>query len=248
MTDLQPAFNYRYFVDHAAKVGGRILDYGCGAGKIVALGLDRGLDIWGADTYSGYYAGWASALEPRLRDRVRAIRNGVTDFPDGHFDLVISNQVLEHVTDPEAVIADIFRMIRPGGLFLAAFPVTETWYEGHVGLYFAHRFAPGSHLRAAYFDFCHRIHQGLYRGDLTRAAWVRQCERTLDDACFYYPHQRMFGALKNIFRTPVEDIAADYMRTRLGERARFIPAFGDQLLRFAYHKRAGEIVAVRKSA
>ena len=109
MTDLEPAFNYRYFVDHAAKVGGLILDYGCGAGKIVAQGLDRGLDIWGADTYSGY--GWASALEPRLRDRVRTIRDGVTDLPDGQFDLVISNQVLEHVTDPEAVIADIFRMI-----------------------------------------------------------------------------------------------------------------------------------------
>ena len=75
------------------------------------------------------------------------MRDGVTDFPDGHFDLVISNQVLEHVTDPEAVIADVFRMIKPGGLFLAAFPVTETWYEGHVGLYFAHRFAPGSRFR-----------------------------------------------------------------------------------------------------
>jgi hypothetical protein len=86
------------------------------------------------------------------------------------------------------------------------------------------------------------------RGDLTRAAWVRQCERTLDDACFYYPHRRMFAALNDTFRTPVEDIAADYMRTRLGERARFIPALGDPLLRFVYHKRAGEIVAVRKSA
>ena len=45
---------------------------------------------------------------PQARDRVRTIQNGVIDFPDGHFDLVLSNQVLEHVTDPEAVIAKSF--------------------------------------------------------------------------------------------------------------------------------------------
>jgi hypothetical protein len=73
MTDLQPSFNCRYFVDHAARVGGRILDYGCGAGKIVAPGLDRGLDIWRADTFPGYYGAWASLLEPRIRERMETI-------------------------------------------------------------------------------------------------------------------------------------------------------------------------------
>lgn len=243
MTDVQPAFNYRYLVDRAAKVGGRILDYGCGTGQIVALGLDRGLDIWGTDTFSGYYASWASALQPRVRERVRDIRNGVTDFPDGHFDLVISNQVLEHVTDPEAVIADIIRTIKPGGLLLAAFPVTETWYEGHVGLYFVHRLRPGSQLRSAVFDISHRLGWGLYRGELTRAEWIKRSERTLDDACFYYPHRRMFTALKNAFGTTIDDIAVDYMRTRLGNRVRYVP---DPLLRYVYHKRAGEIVCIRK--
>ncbi len=225
-----------------------MLDYGCGAGKTVALGLDRGLDIWGTDTFSGYYAGWESALEPRVRDRVRAIHNGVADFPDGHFDLVISNQVLEHVTDPEAVIADIFRLIKRGGSLVAAFPVTETWYEGHVGLYFAHRLRPGSQLRLTYFNLCHRAGRGLYRGDLTRAQWVERCERTLDDACFYYRHRRLFTALRDTFGMPIEDISIDYMRTRLGDRAQYFPAFANPLLRFVYHKRAGEIVKVRKSA
>ena len=66
------------------------------------------------------------------------------DFPDAHFDLVLSNQVLEHVTDPEAVIADIGRLLKPGGTLIAAFPVVSTWYEGHLGLYFAHRLPRGS--------------------------------------------------------------------------------------------------------
>lgn len=238
MTANQPAFNYAYFIDHAITNGGRILDYGCGGGEMVALGLERGLDIWGADTF-------LRELTPPVRDRVCLVQGGRTDFPEGHFDLVMANQVLEHVTDPEAVIADIYRMIKPGGLFVAAFPVTETWYEGHVGLYFAHRLNPRS--RRAYLDLCHRAGRGLFRGNLTRTDWIRLQEQFLDDACFYYPRGQMFAALTKVFGTQVEDIAVHYMRARLRHRARSIPAFADSILRFVYHKRAGEIIRVRKS-
>src|SRR5690349_10088451 len=100
MTESSP-FNYRYFTEHAARVGGRILDYGCGFGAMVALGRQRGLDIWGADTFSGNYARWSAAVPPNVKDRVHKIEHGRADFPDSHFDLVLTNQVLEHVTDPE---------------------------------------------------------------------------------------------------------------------------------------------------
>lgn len=119
-------FNYRYFIEHAARLGGRSLDYGCGVGDMVALGRAGGLDIWGADTFDGYYSGWADALKPAVRDRVARIVEQRADFPDQHFDLVMSNQVLEHVTDPERVVADVFRLLRPGGRFIAAFPVVDT--------------------------------------------------------------------------------------------------------------------------
>lgn len=247
MTETQPPFNYRYFVQKAVQIGGRVLDYGCGGGQIVALGLERGLDIWGADTYAAYYDGWGMTVRPDVRDRIRTIQNDVIDFPDEHFDLVLSNQVLEHVTDPEVVIAEVFRVLRPGGFFIAAFPVVETWYEGHVGLYFAHRFRPGSWKRRAYFDLCHRLGRGRQRGNMTRPQWIAFCERTLDDVCFYYPRRRLFAALRTTFGSPVDDISADYIRTRLKDRARHIPAFADPALRFVYHKRAGEVVKVSKS-
>jgi SAM-dependent methyltransferase len=243
---IQSPFNYLYFVGHAAKIGGRILDYGCGRGQTVALGLQRGLDIWGADTFRGFFADWAQELMPQARDRIRLIRDRNTDFPESHFDLIMANQVLEHVADPEAVIADIHRMIRPGGLFFAAFPVIETWYEGHIGLYFAHRFKPGSRGRRMYFDLCHRLGGGLYRGDLSRPDWIKQSEHFLDTECFHHSHRRMFTALKKVFGTPTEDKAVHYMRERLKNRAFNIPTLADPMLRFVYHKRAGEIIAIRK--
>src|SRR5262249_41570364 len=162
--------------DLAAASGGRVLDYGCGIGQTVTLGLARGLDIWGADTFRGFWAPWAAELKIDVRDRIRKIENARADYPDDHFDLVMSNQVLEHVPAPETVIADIHRMVKPGGSFIAAFPVVETWYEGHVGLYFAHRFRSGS-LRRAYFDLSHRLGFGLWRSARpTRAEWVKMIE------------------------------------------------------------------------
>jgi SAM-dependent methyltransferase len=245
LSHAQFAFNYRYFVDLAAASGGRVLDYGCGIGQTVTLGRARGLDVWGADTFTGFWAPWVDLVKPDVRDRIRSIENDRTDYPDDHFDIVMSNQVLEHVTDPEAVIADIHRMVKPGGYFIAAFPVIETWYEGHVGLYFAHRLKPGSPLRRIYFDLCHRLGFGLYRNAVkTRQEWVQMSETMLDKSCFYYPHRRLISAIKNSFGGPIEDLSVDYMRARLGSRARHIPS---ALLRFIYHKRAGEIVRVRKS-
>lgn len=238
------AFNYRYFVGLAAASGGRVLDYGCGEGQAVTLGRAHGLDIWGADTFAGMFSGWIDSIKPNVRDRVRKIENGRADFPDDHFDMIMSNQVLEHVTDPEAIIADVYRTLKPGGCFVAAFPVTETWYEGHIGLYFGHRLKPGSAARRIYFDLCHRLGFGLYRDGMTRIEWLKMIQAILDESCFYYPYRRLMPAIENSFGQPIEDISVDYMRARLGSRARHIP---HALLRFIYHKRAGEIVRVRKS-
>jgi SAM-dependent methyltransferase len=243
---LQFAFNYRFFIDRAAACGGRILDFGCGVGQTVTFGRARGLDIWGADTFAGYFARWINMVKPEIRDRIRKIENGRADYPADHFDFVMSNQVLEHVTDPEAVVADIHRVVKPGGLFMAPFPVTGTWYEGHVGLYFAHRFKPGGAPRRVYFDLCHRLGFGLYRDGMPRDRWVKMSEKTLDDACFYYPHRRLMSAIERTFGAPFEDIAVDYMRTRLASRARYVPSIANPLLRFVYHKRAGEILRVLK--
>lgn len=205
------------------------------------MGRARGLDLWGADTYSGHYVSWLDAAAKQAPLYVRQIWGTRADFPDAHFDLILSNQVLEHVTDPEAVIADMGRLLKPGGTLIAAFPVVSTWYEGHLGLYFAHRLPRGS-VRHASFVAAHRLGFGLYRENLSATEWASISERTLDDVCFYYPRARMLNALR-IVGVP-EDISIHYMRTRLGNLVRHIPG---TLLQFAYHKRAGEIFKVVKA-
>lgn len=234
-------FNYRYLLDQAVAIGGRILDYGCGRGEIVTIGRQRGLDLWGADTYSGHYVPSLDAVADAERSYIHQIHGSRADFPDAYFDLVLSNQVLEHVNEPEVVIADMGRLLKPGGTLIAAFPVRSTWYEGHVGLYFAHLIKSAPVRRAAFVS-AHRLGFGLYRDSLTASQWASKSERTLDDLCFYHPRMRVLAALKALGTT--NDISIDYMRTRLGNSVRLVP---DAVLQFIYHKRAGEIFRVVKA-
>jgi len=241
-------FNYRYLIDRAARLGGRVLDYGCGHGQMLALGREHGLDIWGADTFEGYYATWSDIVPASVCDYVRKIDGGRADFPDAHFDVVLSNQVLEHVRDPEAAIADMHRLLKPGGTLIASFPVFETWYEGHVGLYFAHWLPKGSALRKTYFTAARKLGYGLYYEDITPAEWAHYSAHVLDDVCFYHSRRQLKRAFERTFGVPADDICADYVRARLGSRAQRIPAGADPLLRFVYHKRAGELLCLRKPA
>lgn len=50
------------------------------------------------------------------------------DLPDAAYDRVICNHVLEHVDDRKA-LAEIFRVVKPGGLAMLSTPVCEGWAE-----------------------------------------------------------------------------------------------------------------------
>lgn len=46
-------------------------------------------------------------------------------YPDGHFDLLISSEVIEHVGDPALMMQEIARVLRPGGYAVLTFPSRE---------------------------------------------------------------------------------------------------------------------------
>ncbi|MGB0410243.1 MAG: class I SAM-dependent methyltransferase [Pikeienuella sp.] len=55
------------------------------------------------------------------------------DIPDASFDVLIANHVLEHVDDEKA-LADIARVLKPGGFALITVPMIEGWDIGHEDL------------------------------------------------------------------------------------------------------------------
>ncbi len=111
----------------------RILDLGCGAGRLVQAGREQGFNFYGAGLQMG------DAFDPA--DPV-LVREGILreipttgyrlPFDDKFFDIVISEQVLEHVMDYPTTLRETHRVLKPGGTFLHLFPPRTTPIEPHV--------------------------------------------------------------------------------------------------------------------
>jgi len=64
-------------------------------------------------------------------------------FPDASFDLVLSNEVLEHVQDDRAAVGEIVRILRPGGRLVLFCPNRGYPFETH-GIYWRGRYHFGN--------------------------------------------------------------------------------------------------------
>ncbi|MEM8962490.1 MAG: class I SAM-dependent methyltransferase [Acidobacteriota bacterium] len=107
----------------------RSLELGCYDGMVSACLTERGFVAWTTDLS-------AKGFDPRLGPA--GVKRVVTDgealpFPDGYFDLVFSYDVLEHLRDPEQVLREAARVLRPGGLiYFASGPLYPSPYGLHA--------------------------------------------------------------------------------------------------------------------
>ena len=105
------------------RTGGVLLDVGCGPGTItvdlarrLAPGRVVGLD---ASTEIVEHAASLAAAERVHNATFQAGDVYALDFADATFDIVHAHQVLQHLADPVAAMAEIHRVLRPGGVLAA---------------------------------------------------------------------------------------------------------------------------------
>lgn len=92
-----------------------ILDLGCGAGELVSLALDGTVDV-GLDVCPEQLQR-ARATSRYLRlERADA---SCTGLANESFNCILALSALEHMANPVAVVAEVFRLLRPGGKFVA---------------------------------------------------------------------------------------------------------------------------------
>ncbi|MFO0574806.1 MAG: methyltransferase domain-containing protein [Polyangia bacterium] len=99
--------------------GDRVLEVGCGAGNILEQ-IGPGAELHGVDLSPFLLEKAARRLGPRA-----VLQQGFAEklpYADASFDRVYCSEVLEHVLDPGAVLAELRRVVKPGGRVVVSFP------------------------------------------------------------------------------------------------------------------------------
>ena len=137
--------------------GDRVLDMGCGGGRHAFALYRRGADVTALDRSAGdlvdveaVFGAMREAGEAPAGARARTVRGDAYALPfdDDSFDAVIAAEVLEHLPEDERAMAELHRVLRPGGSLAVTVPrwgpekvcwaLSEAYHSvegGHVRIY-----------------------------------------------------------------------------------------------------------------
>ena len=217
--------------------GERVLDLGCGAGRHAFEMYRRGGDVIAFDQDADELSG--------VRDLFVAMKEGgevpagaeadikqgdalAMPFADEEFDRIVASEVLEHIPDDETAIAELVRVLRPGGTIAVTVPrwlpekicwaLSDQYHEvegGHVRIYSDKELIgklANAGLELQGKDYAHGLHSPYW--------WIK---------CAVGVDRDQHPLVKAYHRVLVWDIMKKPLATRLAERA-LNPLIGKSLV------------------
>lgn len=120
---------------HSRKGSGRLLDIGCNEG--------RGLEICRRNGFTpeGFELNRAAAAVAKAKG-FSVYTDRLEDRPKSYYDVALLSNVLEHSTEPKAMLAQIRRLLKPGGQVWISCPNRNSWLCAAFGRYWINWHVP----------------------------------------------------------------------------------------------------------
>jgi SAM-dependent methyltransferase len=217
--------------------GHRVLDMGCGGGRHAFALYRRGADVVALDMDAGelkdvaaMFEAMADAGEVPDGATASAVRGTAYALPfeDASFDRIVAAEVLEHLPDDARAMAELFRVLKPGGLAAVTVPrwgpellcwaLSSAYHEvegGHIRIY------RGDELRRRLTAAGFAVIGGHHTHALHAPYWWLKCAVGVDDG--EHP------AVKAYHRLLVWDMMKAPKVTRVTERL-LDPVIGKSLV------------------
>lgn len=173
----------------------RVLEVGSGLGNTLCMLLKRGVDAVGIEPGRE----WAAIISARLSeqelssDRINVGIGEKLPFESGSFDFVLSQQVLEHVNDPNLVVSEMARVLRSGGKVYLTVPNYFSFSENHYRIFWL----PGmpARLGAMYIKARGRD-PNFYRHHINNITYWKMNRILLDNGFRNYALDELFDSWK----------------------------------------------------
>lgn len=216
--------NYRILTTHAARNGidlaqARVLDFGCGRGQLVGYLRLRGVHAYGIEVDSKLVQ--AGAVLGNLYHDERPLLslvdpNGRTPFPDGYFDVILANQVFEHVAHLDEVSGEIARLLRPGGMLVTLYPARFTLIEPHYHLCIVH-WLPKGKLQRSLIHFLVRAGFGVPPPSGISRTQMGDIVSEYAEQDVFYRSNRVIGEMhaRNGIRLDFQQVPRDMLERKL---------------------------------
>ena len=145
----------------------RVLDVGCGTGRYCELLAKRGAKVVGIDPSSKMLECAKGKINPDCKFELHLGKIEDADFPDNHFDLVVSALTLGHIPELEPVIKKVSRIIKSRGQLIVS-DIHPYWpISGHDYAEFfdgggqEYRIPEYAHLLEEYWDLFRKFKFGV---------------------------------------------------------------------------------------
>ena len=237
-----------WVLDQQPSTNTRILDYGCGAGTVVKNLRERNILAFGCDVF--YEGGdYSKDVDTEFFNNgtIKKMLDNKIPFENDSFDFVLNNQVMEHVENLDEVLAEINRVLKPGGKVLSLFPHRGAWREGHCGIPFLHWFPKNSKFRIYYAAILRSLGLGHFKEGKGIIQWSKDFCNYIDN----WTHYRTLNEIRKSYHqyfSQITHIEGYWLNLRTKGKGQLLSLLPNSIKTFIVCKFGGLVFVAQKDS